>query len=405
MAVQPAGFSPSDYADVVLEVNAAYPLVGVGGEGEAFSYLMRKDAPRDMTILNKITGSDSIKVQGGDTCKFDVVYKESGTASFVLYDQTYSPSIVNVLKQGNVPWRLANVNWTVSEHEIDVCRGPQLVHKLAGFLKPRRAASQMDMALLILDDFWATPDGTSMTRPLDVAHWMVPINTVQVAATGTLGVDVAGAFQGGLPLVSSDGTEATGSLGFTDVAGIDPGTFVVTSGWNDDTYARFRNWNAQWPDSGGEYTDTAEERISKAWRHLQFVSPPTVLDYNTPPFNNITINSNETTIQSMERRLRQQNDQVGFTLARFAGKATVLSIPVTWEPALDTYDSARGYYPTYLINWAHFHFAVREGKVFKEQSFPSNAFQPNLVTTHTFLEYQTIVGDRQKVGAVLSYVA
>jgi len=393
MTVQAAGWSPSDYADAVMEVNAAFPLVGSGGERGAFSYLMRKDAPRDMTILNKITGPDSIKVQGGDTCKFDVVYKESGTASFVLYDQTYSPSIVNVLKQGNVPWRLANVNWTVSEHELDVCRGPELVHKMAGVTEPRRASSQMDMALLILDDFWAAPDPDSLTRPLNLAHWLVPITTTQVGDTGTVGCDVAGAFQGGI------------ATGFTDVAGINPGAYVDTTGFDDDTYARYRCWNAQWPDSGGEYTDTAEERISKAWRHLQFVSPPTVLDYNTPPFNNITIHSNETTIQSMERRLRQQNDQVGFTLARFAGKATVLSIPTTWEPALDTYDAARGYYPTYLINWAHFHFAVREGKVFKEQSFPSNAFQPNLVTTHVFTEYQTIVGDRQKVGAVLSYVA
>lgn len=402
MAVQPQGWQPSQYADATMEVNAAYPLVQIGGKAHAFDYLMRTSAPRDMTILNKLTSQDAIKVQGGDTCKFDVVYKESGTASFVLYDQTYSPSLVNVLKQGNVPWRLANVNWTVSEHEIDVCRGPQLVHKLAGVIKPRRAASKMDLALLILDDFWAAPDGDSVLRPLNIGHWLVPINTLQVGDTGTVGSDVAGAFQGGIPMVTTDGLT---DYGFSDIAGIDPGTYIETTGFDDDTYARYRNWNAQWPDSAGEYTDTAEERISRAWRHIQFVSPPTVQEYKTPPFDKITIHSNETTIQSMERRLRQQNDQVGFTLARFAGKATVLGVPVTWEPALDTYDASRGYYPTYLMNWAHYHFAVRAGKVMAEKTYASNAFQPNLVTTHSFTEYQTVVGDREKVGAVLSYVA
>ena len=383
------GLRAAQMLDVVTSVIDAHPL------GNNFDYLFSKDCPRHFELLSSLA-RDKTMIQGGQFVSNFVVYKETGTAAFVLPAQTYQPGITDVIKKVTIPWAHANANWSVIDEELLECRSEQ---QLLNILGPRRAATQMDLAMLIENEFWAAPDATTYSQglqPLTMPYWIVPMVNYQVGDTGTVGCDVAGAFQGGIT-----GNDES----FTDVAGVDPGTYANTTGFDDNTYARWRNYTWLRTDSAGAWNDTDADRLGWAFEYMDFEVPPLATDIDKPQYRDRKIYVCKVAKQSMERATGNQNSQVGVDLSKYQGRTLFRSLPLTWQIQLDTASASRGAYPIYLTNWAHGRMIVRAGRNFVERSFPGDKYQPDTTTTHTDLSYQIWVPNRQLFGANGSYVA
>ncbi len=369
------GLSATDMADLIISVNDNYPADG------SFEDLFDSSV-HAFELINRIFTREKTSIQGGEYISRFVNYRENGTAEFVQPAQVYQPSISATLKKLTIPWRHAHDHYSIVREELLACREPE---QLVNLVVPRRQSTQMALALLIEKRFFGAPDSTSEVLPLSIPYFVVPITTTQVAAATTL----AGAFQGANPVDLN-------AVAFSDCAAIDA---------SDAIYARWRNWNAVSDNSTGDYTQTVEDRLGRMFRHLQFQVPATVEDLKKPAFDNKRVYINETTLQSMEKAAKGQNDQVGRDLAKFQGRTLWNSLPLIWIDALDTYSSTRGYFPVYLINYAHLYPVVRSGDFFRQQTFPADKYQPDVTTTHEDVSYNVLCDNRQGVGGVLSYVA
>ena len=382
----PDGVLPSQMADVALSVIQAQPL------GQNFDYLYAHDCPRSFELMKQLfpKGGD-IQVGGGQEVANYVTYREYGTAAFVLPGQTYQPGIINVMKKASVGWAHTNSHWSVLDHEMLDCRDEEM---LINFLGPRRAAAQVDQAMLIENELWAAYDSASETQPRTLPYYITPIDTLIVGDAGAYGnTDVAGAFQGG------------NASGASDTNGIDPGLYVDATGWDDETYKRWRNYNFQWSNSSGIWTDTDAERLGWAMDYMGFEAPPNATKLDDPQFSSRRLYTNKVTRQSTWRAAGQQNDQIGPDLAQYQGSVLFRMMPFIWQIQLDTYSAARGYFPTYLVNWNHIKPICKRGRVFLERPFAGDRYQPDTTTTHNDTTYQVWCHNRQLVGAVGSYVA
>ena len=364
------GYSPSDLADLVAATQDAYPLT------PNFEYL-RSTRVHSFELCNRIFREDDVQIQGGEHISYYVVYKENGTAQYVLPGEVHQPSIVNVMKKVTFDWARARAHYSVLHEEIVACRGPE---KLIGLLGPRRAATQMDLSLMIEEQLWAAPDSSDEKIPNSLQYFIVPITTTQVAAATTLN----GAFQGANP------------TGESDVGGLDA---------SDATYARWRNWNAVSDNSSGEWTATVERRMGRMFRNLDWETPDDVDQLQDARFQSTRLYINETTLESAEAAAKAQNSQVGYDLGRYQGKTLYKGLPFKWQKPLDTYEATLGYYPVVMVNFNHLFAVVRSGDFFRETTFPADKYQPDVVTTFEDLAYNLTTDNRQLVGGVLSYVA
>jgi len=377
------GYGPVELADLVISARQAQPA------GKTFDYLHRHDAPHSFELCKRLFRKERIDVRGGEQVANFVTYRDYGTAAFVLPGTTYQPGVVNVLAKAHVGWAHANSNWSILDEEVLGCRNPE---KLVSLVQARRTVAQMDQALLIENELWAAPDVASATQPRTLLFYLVPILGTQVTDTGSHGCDVAGAWQGGCP------------TGYGDVNAIDPGAYVATTGWDDETYKRWRSYNFRWDNANGVWTETNEERLGWAFEFLQFETPPTVEQLNDTPFRDLRLYTNRTSRSSIWRASKRQNDQVGWDLARGQTGTTFRGLPFVWQRQLDTYTAFAGFYPTVLVNWTFGGVCVRESRFFLERTFAGDKYLPDMTTTHVDLSYQPWVRNRQLFGAMGSYV-
>lgn len=364
------GLLPTDMADVIIAVNHAY------APKNEFEYLMDTGI-HSFELVNRLFTREKIQVQGGEYISRFVNYRENGTAEFVAPAQVFAPGMVATLKKLTIPWRHAKAHYAVVREEMLACRDPEAMIEV---IIPRRISTQVDQALLIETQLWAAPDATSEITPLTIPYYIKPITGAQV----TTGTTLDGEFQGQNP------------TGYLDVAGIDS---------SDPEYARWRNWNSQASNSSGEYAETDEERLGWTFENLNFEAPANAEELKLPAFNNRRMYTNGTTLRSMWRALRNQNDQVGWELGKGQGAVTFRGVPVKWQKQLDTYNAARGYYPTYLCNFSAMFPVIRAGDYFRQQTFPPSVYQPDVSVTYMDISYNLLCPNRQMVGAVHSYVA
>ena len=388
MATYTDGLTPTQMADLIIAADAARP----GAEKKpGFAYLQKATAPRRFELMNHAFPDHKLMVRGGEYIDDYVIYKENGTASYVLPGQLQTISSENVLLKLRMGWAHANAFWMIINEEVLACRGKQQIIDL---VLARRVATQMDMAIMVEEQMWAAGDATSAVLPFTIPSHLPPITGYQVTDSGSFGMDLTGAFQ------------ATYASGFSDYLGADTGAHTATVGWSSETYKRLRSYNAVASNSAGEFTDTDEDRLGKMMDYLGFDVPFLVDIPKSANEQQQRLYVNYTSKQSMERKAKQQNDQVGSDLARYQGGTLFRGLEPIWQIQLDTASAtARGTFPIYLINWAHGQPIVREGKFFRAQTFPAIAQQHDVTTTHLDLDYNFRVANRQQFGGVLSYVA
>lgn len=362
-----------------------------------YSYLHGAGTPTHFEILGPVLEGRKQLMKGGSGVDWFTIYRDGGSFQFVLPGQTYQPGIVNVFAKGTAPWCHAHWDYSILRNELLSNREPE---KLCDFLRGRKTAEYMNAAINMETAFFADPSYGSDTQPLTLGYWLVPITGAQVSDSGAYGgLNVNGAFQGGLP--------NAGAV-YTDVGGIDPGYYTAgsTHAWSATTYSRHRNWNFGWSNSSGAYTDVDEDNLGNAFDGIDFQPPKFVEDLDKGPNALKRVYVCQVLKNSMERACKNQNDNIGVDLARYQNATLFRSLPLTWLKLLDTASTTyRGTYPIIGVNWAHGHIVVREGEDFLEQTFGPDKYLPDMTTTEVDFTYQFVVSNRQQFAFIGSYVA
>lgn len=392
----PDGLTPQMQEDMVLCARNAIVQQDDAKGIDGFSYLYGAGTPTHFEIIGPILEGRKQLMQGGSAMDWFTVYKDGGSFQFVLPGQTYQPGIVNVMAKGTAPWRHAHWDYSILRNEMMSNRTPE---KLCNFLRARKTAEYMGAAVGMESEFFASPVHGSATQPLTFGYWVVPILGIQAGDSGSVdGININGAFQGGLP---------NNGDAFTDVGGIDPGgEYTDGEGFATETYARHRNWNFDWSNSSGQYTDVDEDNLGNAYDSIDFKPPKFVTGLDELPHKMKRVYVCQVLKNSMERAAKNQNDNIGPDLARYQNATMFRGLPLTWLKLLDTANTTyRGTNPIMGVNWAHGHIVVREGEDFLEQTFGPDKYLPDMTTTEVDFTYQFVVSNRQQFAFIGSYVA
>jgi hypothetical protein len=285
--------------------------------------------------------------------QFNVRFYSNNAARNVKLNETDNPTTADTQKTGNIPWRHTETHWALEERIISMNKAPS---RLVNLVQTSRIDAMTDLAELMETNFWSKPDTSADTlKPFGVPYWIV-----YNATTG---------FNGGRP------------SGFTDVGGLDP-----------NTYARWKNWSAN-------YTNVSKADLVRKWREAA-----TKTEFRPPvdgPFNNMESNwgfyTDYTVLGTLEEVLESQNDNLGNDVASKDGLTHFRRIPVTWVPWFDnnsgTTDTTN---PIYGINWSVFKCAFLQGEYMKETKVRPHPLHHRTITQYTDCTYNFLCTDRRR---------
>jgi hypothetical protein len=226
----------------------------------------------------------------------------------------------------------------------------------------------------LLEEFaWQAPSGPADDlHPMGIPYWLVPITSDQ-QTSGTCG------HQGENP------------EGFDDCGGIDA---------SDAANARWRSYNDAWTSTDGTIGDDDVIKITRMLRRLHFRPPVMVSDAEARRLQNLRIYTNETILEALEDRARENNDQLGRDVGQYAGATVIRNIPVLWVEQLD----ADATHPLYAVNHNCFHPFVMDGDYFRETGPMNSRDQHDVFTTFVDLQFNFVCVNRQRAGGVISRV-
>jgi len=340
-------------------------------------------------VSDIMLAKDHVMIEGGTDYRRQMQMTESGTATWTKPLARRSRHIGRVLAELQIPWRQVYAQQTTSMAELRRNRGKS---KLKNLQKSKRIDAKLQLAKSFEQRFWLTPDDSGDETNLWGAPWyVVPITGAQVTAA-THG------HQGTVPFYA-DATSPT------TVANINP-----------TTWPRFANYNDVWSNASGALAEADILKIGRMFRHLHWRAPAFIEDLKKGPLNKMRLLTDETLIEALEKSARSQNDSLGADVARYTGAGIVTlnaqggpmvkGMPPTWVEELDTANTTlRGAHPFYMLNGNNMRFAVEQGMYLAEDTPPRDVEQPDAATTYYDLSGNIVIGDRQTVGGVISYVA
>jgi len=325
--------------------------------------------------VNDWFGRMSVKFHSGTSIVRKVQVTESGAAHFTRPYATETPSVGDVMEDIDLPWRLATTNYSIARSEMLRNRKKA---RLIELVKSRRIDALMDMANLLQENIWLSPPTTADEEyPHGVDYWMP-----HILYNATAG------FVGGIP------TDRAGTS-FSDCGGISP-----------TTHSRWKSYADAWTNSGGAVVDADLKKMRTMYRKLGFQSP-TIVDDLKGFAKNFKIYSNDTTIGNLEDLARQQNDQLGADVGKFAEATSFKRIPIQYVDVLDDDirgdDSSTSAYPLYYINHAYWEVYCMEDDYFRESDPMNTRDQHRVYTTFTDLQFNTLCTNRQRGGGVIGY--
>lgn len=324
----------------------------------------------DYPVCNTWFREDRVVFDGGTSIVRNVQLGENGSAKFTRPYEPASPAVADVQGRLRAEWVQATADYSISRQELLRNRSTS---RLIDLLASRRTAALADLANLLEDYAWQAPaSGGDDLHPMGIPYWLVPITSDQQTA-GTHG------HQGGNP------------TGFSDCGGIDASAAANS---------RWRSYNDCWSDDTGTITDDDVIKITRMLRRLHFRSPVFVNQAEEEGFRNVRLYANETTLEALEDRAREGNDQLGSDVGRYAGATVVKNIPVVWVEQLDA-DTTN---PLYAVNHAYFHPFVMEGDFFRETGPMNSRQQHDVFTTFVDLQFNFVCLNRQRAGGVISRV-
>jgi hypothetical protein len=290
-------------------------------------------------ISSDLIDDKKVVEEGGETIKFQVKTKNTGTARNTgMYAQDIT-KVEDLTISAKVPWAMQTANFSYDIYE-DLFQSDR--ETIIKELTLRDHAAMSDLAELNEENLWTAPTGTSDTRPMGIPFWVQ-----KSIATPD------GGFNGGNP------------SGFTaGAAGIDA-----------TEYPRWKNWAFQ-------YTSiTAEDLVKKIKKSLAYTSfkppvPHPELGFGKAEYNIFTTYAVQ---EALERLAETRNDNLGSDVARFIGRVTVGGVPIRWVPYLTANDSTN---PLYGINWKVFRPFVKKGATMRRNPPKIGARQHTVREVH-----------------------
>lgn len=303
-------------------------------------------------FFKRVVKKNKIVFDAGPRVEFNLMTGTNATAEFKgLYAQdTVSPN--NVMTTGAVDWRHVGWNWAIERRELAMNRTPRKIVDLA---TTRRVAALGSAIELFERRGWRGPASTDTVNPHGIQHWIVKNNTE--------------GFNGGAP------------SGYTTVADISP-----------TTYARWKNWTAQ-------YTAvTKDDFVRKVRRAMYETDFERLVDdmstYNTG--DDLAGYANYELVRTLEELLETQNDNLGMDLASTTNKVVILGIPIMAIPELAN-DTTN---PLYLINWGEFKTFGLRGEWMRETVEPQVAGQHTVAATFTDCSLNWICRNRRRNSVI-----
>lgn len=265
---------------------------------------------------------DQKRVVTGLQIKHELVVKKGGAAREVgLYEEDQY-NVANLLDSISIPWRHANTNYSFDLHEEAMNAGMERIVNLIG---SRRFDAMLSLLELTEERLWEKPATSADERQVfGIPYWLVKNNTV--------------GFNGGDP------------AGFSAGAG----------GLATATYAKWKNYS-------GQYVNFSDnDLVSKVRRAKRLTKFKTPANINEKTMRSILdryrIHTTDETIHELESLARSNNENLGKDLGKFQDMTTILGVPITYTPQLDT-DSTN---PLYMINYDSFTPFYLKGFFMKE---------------------------------------
>jgi hypothetical protein len=268
---------------------------------------------------------NKMEVGGGYGIQFDVMIDHNNSAQFTGLGAQDTVAQVEVMTQGNIPYRRLTANFSVIGEELDMNAEPERIVRL---IQTRRLGALISMVEKIEDRFWKVPVSTDKVLPYGLPYWIVK-------TSNTTGLFVT-----------------TPPSGYTLVGGLDP---------VNDCKGRWANWGCQ-------YTNvTKDDLIAKWWEAAERTDfmPPVdgIPQFDTGEGYGFYINL--ALKLSLKKILEAQNENLGSDLDATNNTMTFRQTPITRAPQLDD-DTTN---PVYGIFWGNFFIAslrnwwMRETKV------------------------------------------
>jgi len=332
-------------------------------------------------VMNRWFGKDRAEFDGGPQIDFEIVLDNLGTARHIQPNEVRTYAVSNSVKKIQVPWRIANSYYVISDEEV------MRNYKNGGFgqlfklLDVRRATAGMDQARLFESRAWLTPGSSAdVTNPYGVPYWVVKVTAAQVTAA-TNGTHV-----GQNPLYGD--TSSMGSCG-----GIDS-SLAANALW--------RNYCDTWDTSAATMTDTAVQRIIKMRYQTKFAGPMNVKEFFEGAYDDCQYYTGLEVLLNMEQKARDSNDSLGADLGKFSGQVVIRGNPVNRVDALDYANDST--YPLYQIDHSVFKPFCQSGEFMKEIGPGTDLAQPRTLVTNTDTTYNFLAYNRRRLG-VMSYQA
>lgn len=252
-------------------------------------------------------GTSRMDVQtGGTRVEWDLMLNHSGASRHVGIGGQDAPVQMDVLDRATAPWRHTTTQWSQFQQILSMNRGN--LEKIVDLELAHDKAALISLAVLMENTFWGAPvSSTDEVTPYGFFTWF--------------------------PKSSSTGFEGAFPSGFTTL-GLD-------------------NEHARWKHYVDAYTNaTPDDLFYKTWLALERINfkNPVAGIPNLDQGMDRAVYMNLPTHIAFARAAMNQNDNVGYDLARGHGVTTIRNNPLLIVPKLD--DDTTD--PVLLCEWASF---------------------------------------------------
>lgn len=357
------GTYPDFYHDSTLDL-WAMTMAAFPWKNKLFVFQKYNDYP----VLNKWFARDRTQFQGGTRIEWQAMIDDSGNGRMInaMEPQTYN--IQDYMGKFHAEWKLWSGYYAVVDDEIEGNQGEAV--RLQNLLKTRRVWCQMGAANQLEELAWKVPTGTAeeqAKQPHGVPYSVVPITGAQVTA-GTWG------FAG------------QNAVGFTECYGVDSAT---------EKYERYRNYVDVWTNADAVITEEDILKITQMLRFLRFRGPTNAEEFKQWA-GLISFYTNNTMLKALERKARENNDNLGADLGKFSGQVVTQGITYNWVPVLDTWTTN----PLVALDHECFFPFVHKNEYFRETGPTRLPNQHRVVKTDVDLKYDFCNINRKRTGRI-----
>lgn len=298
----PTALTVDQYGDVI---KGTLKWLGEDHWTDLSSDLQKHPAARELVNDNKISAD------GGTSLQFNLMIGHNNQARAIDLAAVDDVAEVDVMYQGEIPWRHAETKMAIEERLIAM--NANNARRVFDIVKVAKASAMVAWVEFFETLFWS--------KPADSSDVVTPYG-VQIYIT-TAGATSSFDFNGGNPTGFSSGV---GNINSTTIPRWSNGNALYTAVSKPDFVAKLRE----------AATKTDFESAVDMPTYDRGKGPGYYCGYRI--------------ISALETLLENQNDRLGSDIAPMDGKLMFRGTPITWVPKLEADTSD----PFYGIHWGNF---------------------------------------------------